>query len=308
MFERIVVVKKKTSLDALLERHYSRQQAAFYLKGRGSDIWEYDGEHTAYQASLATVLDALPDSIPRQMLQRADVPNFLFRDTDLVIVIGPDGLCANVAKYLPTQPMLTVNPDESRIDGKLMLFSPKDALATLPHVLKGKFNCRSLTLAQAQTNDGQTLLAVNDFLIGRRDHISARYTLQHGGKSERQSSSGILISTGVGSSGWLRSVLAGACALTGGTRQQIAGLPIPFDWEALRLAFVVREPFPSAYTGASVVSGSIEAGKEFTVVSEMTEGGVIFSDGVPEDALEFNAGCKLTISVAERTARLISGC
>jgi hypothetical protein len=37
----------------------------------------------------------------------------------------------------------------------------------------------------------------------------------------------------------------------------------------------------------------------------MPQNGVIFSDGVEEDRLEFNSGAMATISLADRTLRLV---
>ena len=65
-------------------------------------------------------------------------------------------------------------------------------------------------MTQAVLNDGRSLFAVNDLFIGQKTHISARYILKQGDQQEAQSSSGIIISTGAGSSGWHRSILAGA--------------------------------------------------------------------------------------------------
>jgi len=54
-------------------------------------------------------------------------------------------------------------------------------------------------MARARLNDGQELLALNDLFIGRRTHVSARYALRVGDYVEDQSSSGIIVSTGAGS-------------------------------------------------------------------------------------------------------------
>ena len=60
-------------------------------------------------------------------------------------------------------------------------------------------------MAQATLSDGQTLLAFNDLFIGRRSHASAFYTIEHAGQREVHSSSGVIVSTGAGSTGWLSS-------------------------------------------------------------------------------------------------------
>jgi hypothetical protein len=43
-----------------------------------------------------------------------------------------------------------------------------------------------------------------------------------------------------------------------------------------------------------------------TITSEMAEHGVIFSDGIEADFLEFNAGTKATIGIAERQGLLVA--
>jgi hypothetical protein len=69
-------------------------------------------------------------------------------------------------------------------------------------------------MARATLGDGQSLLAFNDLLVGRKTHVSARYHLiMHGRRSEDQSSSGIIVSTDAGFTGWLSSVLNGAAGV-----------------------------------------------------------------------------------------------
>ncbi len=312
MFERLIVVTKPTPLEDLLERRPSKSQAAFYLKSRGGSIAEYEAAHAAIRKGVETVLAALPRDVPHTVITRSEIPSFLFRLTDLVIAIGPDGLVANVAKYLDAQPILAVNPDPTRIDGVLMRFAPDSVALRIRKLLEGSARADLLTLAEATTNDGQRLLAVNDFMIGRRDHVSARYSIEFNGSRERHSSSGVLVSTGVGSSGWMSSVVNGVYAIASEfdapeapEKREVAGGTVPFDWSDRRLLFVVREPFASRATGVSTVCNWIEEGETLTLHSEMGEGGAIFSDGVPEDALEFNAGTTVTIRVASTSANLL---
>ncbi len=303
MFERIILVTKKTALEELLLRHNSRGQVRFFLERRGASFEEYEAAHAAYRASLETIAGSLPRELPREVLPREYIPSFLFRETDLVVAVGPDGLVVNIAKYLNGQPILAVNPDPVRIDGVLMRFRPDEVASVVSKMREGNFTIDRITLAKATTNDGQTLFATNDFMIGRRDTISSRYTLvAPDDVSERQSSSGILISTGVGSSGWMMSLMTGARAVTGAC----GGLEVPFAWDVPYLLFAVREPFPSKYTKTTRVVGRIGRGEELRVVSEMSEGGAIFSDGVPEDAIEFNAGTIVTVMVAEKSAALVA--
>lgn len=302
MFDRAILVTKKTALDELLARFHSAGAVRFFLESRGDSIEEYEAAHARYRAAVELVTRSLPRDLPREIISRELVPNFLFRETDLVAAIGPDGLAVNVIKYLPDNvPLTTVNPDPQRIDGALMRFRPEETARVFAALLSGDYRTDTITLASARTNDGQRILAVNDFLVGRRDQVSARYRIAYHGKQERQSSSGVLVCTGTGSTGWMSSVVTGARAIV-----ESAGPPlVPFPPESPFLLFVVREPFPSGSTGTKTVIGKIEAGEQLVITSEMSEGGAIFSDGVPEDAIEFNAGTAVTITIAPERARLV---
>jgi NAD kinase len=307
-YEKVVVVTKKTALEELIERFNTREQARFYLEHMGVSFAEYEAADTAYRAALAAVKDALPPGIRTQWIERAFVPNFIFGDDDFVVTVGPDGLVVNTAKYLHGQPLFAVNPDPARIDGVLVAFQAHEA-APLRTALRGEFARKRVVMARVLLNDGQTLYAVNDLFVGQRTHQSARYRLALGGQSEDQSSSGILISTGAGSTGWFRSVLTGASGIvetfvpgqeTHAVRDRYA-----FDWEAEYLGYSVREPFVSRASAAGMVFGRIEAGQSLQVTSQMPVNGVIFSDGMEEDYLEFNSGSIAQIGLADRRVNLI---
>lgn len=168
--------------------------------------------------------------------------------------------------------------------------------------LANKVDSKSITFAEARTNDGQVMRAVNDLFIGPKSHTSARYILNWQGKSELQSSSGIIVSTGFGSTGWFQSVLAGAMGVT---QVRNHALRSGFGWDERRLQFSVREPFPSRTTGVSLVFGAITRQAPLRLESQMPENGVIFSDGIEEDFLGFNSGTVVTVGVAAAQGQLV---
>jgi hypothetical protein len=160
-------------------------------------------------------------------------------------------------------------------------------------------------MAEAKLQDGQSLLAFNDLFIGASSHVSARYRLEWRGASEVQSSSGVLVSTGAGSTGWLSSVFTMAGRVTeflGGERQQ----GFAMAWEDRRLVFVVREPFTSRHSKTQVAAGILEDGQALIIESIMPSGGVIFSDGMESDFLRFNSGSVARVAVASHRACLVA--
>jgi NAD kinase len=288
-YEKLVVITRRTRLEELIERFNTRGQAKFYIEHAGGNFADYERDHDVYHRALDRLRRELDFGLQRQIIDRSLVPTYTFGQRDLVVTLGQDGLVANVAKYAAEQPIIGVNPDPHQFDGVLLPFLADHARQAAAAVLEGRAAIRAVTMAGFELDDGQRLLAFNDLFIGSRTHVSARYRIVVGAASEAQSSSGILISTGAGSTGWMSSVFhmaAGVAAFAGGSGVK----SIQFAWEDPRLLFAVREPFVSRHSAASIVAGWIEAGEALVVESLMPSGGVVFSDGIEADYLEFNAG------------------
>ena len=303
---KIVLITRRTRLAELIVRFNTLDQARFYVEHLGADFSDYLAEDECYRAAVRDTEARLERLGRVQALERAFVPNFIFGPQDTVVVLGQDGLVANVLKYLDGQVLIGGNPDPARIEGVLVPFRPPDLDALMPAVFADRRPIRLVTMAEARLNTGETLYGVNDLFIGPRSHTSARYRIGIGERAESQSSSGIIVSTGLGSTGWLRSIVTGAQGIAGALAGRSLKLPAPraFDWDADYLFFSVREPWPSRTSGAEIAFGKITAATPLTLESQMPEGGVIFSDGIESDFVRFNAGARATIRVAARQGRL----
>jgi len=303
---KLVLVTRKTRIEELLAQYHTLDQARFYLEHLGADFADYQKEHATYQAALALMADLLQAHGRYQIVDRGFLPNFLFGPQDVVVALGQDGLVANTMKYLGGQPLVGVNPDPYRYDGQLLPFEARDMARLLPELLEDRRPLRAVTLAKATLSDEQTLYAVNDLFIGPKSHTSARYEIALGEAREVQSSSGIIISTGLGSTGWMTSVLRGAFGVVEAlSQQEVPGAGAALPWDADYLRFAVREPFPSKHSQAGLVFGEVTGSTALELVSLMPQNGVIFSDGIEADFLAFNAGTHARIEVAERVGRLI---
>lgn len=309
--DKIVIVTRKTPLEELIERFNSRAQAKFYIEHAGAQFQDYETEHEAYHRSVDVLKKSLPRDPASQWIERAFLPTFQFGERDLVVTVGQDGLVVNVAKYLTAQPILAFNPDPQRIDGVLIPFLVPQARRVLPRIIEGRIKLKRISMAAAELNDGQTALAVNDLFIGPRSHVSAKYELIFGNAHEPQSSSGIIVSTGTGSTGWLQSVVTGAAAVTKAMVKKDLNMPAlnqyRFDGESDEICFAVREPFTSRTSKANIVCGRMRPGEYLYVTSHMPGYGVIFSDGIENDYLAFNSGAIAKIGLAPRKAHLVIG-
>ncbi len=292
---RVVLVTRPSEYALLLARHGTLGQIRFVLGSRGRDVEPLVHRHQLLEDARARVLGTIPSSWRRAEVSRGDLDRFLFSPGDVVVIVGQDGLVANVAKYLTTQLVVGVNPDPAREAGVLVPHSPDVGAELMVAAGRGEVaEVEERTMACARLDDGQELVALNELFIGQSNHQSARYRLRYDGSEERQSSSGLIVSTGTGSTGWASSI----------HRCHKSDLPLPTPTSDA-LVFFVREAWPSRATGTSIVDGLIQADHTLAVTSEMNDTGVIFGDGIEADALSFAWGQTAQITRAERTLHLV---
>jgi hypothetical protein len=285
---RLVLVHRRSELTELIERHGTRGQAAFYLESRGRTLDGSVAKHVAAERAQATVLAAVPPEWAVAQVEREDLARFLPEPEDLVVVVGQDGLVANVAKHLDGQLVIGVDPEPGANPGVLVRHTAQSAarLMTAP----GTARVAELTMARARFADGPELIALNEIYLGDPGHQSARYELT-AGRREQQSSSGLIVGTGTGATGW--------CASLARDRG-VEGLPTPVE---RRLTWLVREAWPSPATGRSLTQGVIGEGEELTVTVR-SDRLVVFGDGMEADRLTVYAGQEVRLGLADRRLRL----
>ena len=295
---RLVIVHRRTELQELLDRHATRGQAEFFLRTRGRTLQEVQDRHDGLTAALAAVRAAVPAEWRHAEVERADLSRFLLTPEDIIAVVGQDGLVANAAKYLNGQPVIGIDPEPGANPGVLVRHTP-GAAAKLLREAGGagpaqRLRCLELATVTARLDDGQELSGLNEVFIGHASHQSARYQLTApGGGAERHSSSGLIVSTGTGATGWCASI-----ALERGGRT----LPAPTD---PRLAWFVREAWPSPITGTALTEGVLAAGESLriTVASDQL---VVFGDGMEDDRLTASWGQEILVQLGERPLRLVA--
>lgn len=295
---RVVIVTRQSPLDALLEQHGTVGQATFFLQTRQQGIERFLQIHATQQQAVAQVQRGLPADRRRTRVDRDELDRFVFEPDDVIVAVGQDGLVANVAKYLDGQPVIGVNPDRKQVEGVLSTVPPQAAWAGVQWLMgqrKPEFAHETRTMVEARSDDGVVLRGLNEVFVGHKSHQSAIYTLQAPEGAERQSSSGLIISTGTGATGWARSI-----ARQRGLADQLPG---PFQ---PAVAWMVREPWPSVATGCEREFGLLAAGQALRITSEMGDGGTAFADGIEGDRIELGSGRSVSVQVSERTLALLT--
>jgi NAD kinase len=301
--EYAIIVKNKTRLELLIERFNTKAQAKFYIERLGGNFDDYENENEIFQNSLQSLQVQLSKVVKNKIVDRNFVPSFIFSKNQLIIVIGQDGLVANTAKYSKNIPIVAVNPDKERYDGILLPFDTSDFIGGVEGVLDDKYHAKTMRFAEATLNDGQRILAFNDLFIGASTHISAKYKIAFDSNIEEQSSSGLIVSTKAGSTGWLSSIFNMSYGIANMFEHDLE--PKRPGLKEDELLFAVREPFQSIRTQIGITAGIINKQNNLTIESLMPTSGVIFSDGIETDFLRFNSGSIATIGIAKETAKLV---
>ncbi|HET9996073.1 MAG TPA: hypothetical protein VFQ17_01085 [Nocardioides sp.] len=288
---RAVLVHRRSEYEELVARHATARQVEFFLAQRGRSVAEVRERHELLHEAVHQVSAAIPAPWRRGEVERADLSRFAFAPEDVVLVVGQDGLVANVAKYVAGQPVVGFDPEPGRNPGILVPHRPGAAGSALVRAVRG--SCVELTMVEATTDSGETLRALNEVYVGQPGHQSARYELRVGEATEPQSSSGLLVGTGTGATGWLRSAW----------QERHSALALPGRDEP-SLAWFVREAWPSPATGTSYTEGLLTHGGGLEVVSA-SDRLVCFGDGIEADALTISWGQRLRVAVSDTRLRLV---
>lgn len=201
----------------------------------------------------------------------------------LIIVVGGDGTFLRAAHHTDKTPILAVSSDTRYNEAFYAQASPKDFARKFKKILEGKYRIRKLPRLEAKIG-GEKLpyLAVNEMFVGNKHpYHTSRYTLQVKGRKEFQKSSGILITTKAGSTGWAKS----AAKKT---------LKIPKNG----FGYVVREPYRGRLTKPKLLQGNLSAKEKIRITSSLHKGIVVIDSS--EKTFKFTDGMKLEVGVSKK--------
>ena len=306
---RFILITRRPRASTIRDAYASARLASFIMGEQGESYEEYEREERKLKEAAFRIKSVAAELGPVLEIERNLLPSTPLGRHDVLIAIGQDGLVANTLRYSADIPILGVNPDPDSYEGTLLPFDVGSAIRYLK-CRPAREHCEEVTLAEGIFSNGAKIKAANDIFIGKSDHSSSLYKIRHREEMEHHSSSGIIVSTPMGATGWQRSILEGSLRIL----SAVTGTPFrdiqekePTGKSENRLRFWVREPWQSLKSQSSLVSGTITAGTPLLVTSEMGEGGTVFADGMQADSFAFPAGESLQITPSATKGRLILG-
>lgn len=217
----------------------------------------------------------------------SDLQQNCFDNIDLVITAGGDGTFIRASHFIKDIPILGINSEPETSEGALTSIN-EDQLEILDEILNGKY--KKIMRQRAKIKRNSILLdnlALNEVYIGSLNQFhTSRYTIKFKGEEE-QRSSGILVSTGSGSTAWFKS----------------AGGKL-FSPEAKELNFLVREPYFGRIFKPKILKGIIKNNEKIIIESKRYNGGIIAIDS--DLTFDFNFSDKVEISLAENPLNILT--
>ena len=204
---------------------------------------------------------------------------------DLIIAYGGDGHFSYVSHFVDGKLILGINSDPITSEGVMTMFTVKNFENNLDKIKKGDFETEEWTRLEIKRNGKKIGLATSDVYLGEKDRkFMSRHTLKYRNKKEEQKCSGIILTTGVGSTGWYTSA-SRYLKLNSFSRTAKFG------------KFLVTEPFKGRLNESSMLTGTLNFGEEIIISSLNNTKGIVTIDS--NDEYEFNRGTKVTISIGK---------
>lgn len=203
-----------------------------------------------------------------KLLNRDKLNKSQLKNADLVIAVGGDGTFLRSAQLIDRQLLFGVNADVKSKEGFFMKADKDSFKKNLDKIIKGRAKIKRLPRLEAYINGRKIgALALNEFFIGaRKSYHAAKYVIQIGSKKERQKSSGVLITTPIGSYAWAKSCCNNTMPLNSKNYQ-----------------FVVREPYEGkVFKNYRLKYGVLNNNQSVCITSEMLDG-VLVADSVGKE-------------------------
>ena len=222
-------------------------------------------------------------------VKRDDLTPRTCKNYDLIIVVGGDGTFLRTAHKIPDDtPIFPISSDTRYNEAFYSQATPKDFCMKLEKICKNEFKTLKLPRLQAKIN-GKIIktLAVNEIFIGNsKPYHTSRYIIKIKGRKEFQKSSGLIITTRTGNTGWAKS--ASKKTLT-----------IPKN----KFGYVVREPYFGKLTKPKLVQGTLNNNETLKVFSEMHEGILVMDSSFQEH--KFTDKFKAEIKISKKHLNII---
>jgi hypothetical protein len=287
-----LVCKKRTKWQRDLERFGSAREVRRLYRLQNHIFRRVYGSHLRQLASLELLEKALADRA--DFIYREELSSDLVSRYGALVSLGGDNHFIYVARFTGDKPLIGINSDPVTSSGALVYFT---ARSFLEHTRNPHFPDRleRWTMIEGQIHypDGSTIrigpcISETGIRNAFADAMSRYYLRINDEPWEEQKSSGLLLATGAGSTGWFHNCLPHSMQIyedpTFGRDEQI-------------FRFVAREPGFHRQHYYRYLYRSLNRGDTLEIISEMD--GEIIIDAQPETRFDFGPGARAEFRLSD---------
>lgn len=281
---KAIVVSKMSKYEMdLPDSGYNHDKLMEQYRKEGTDADEIYESHLRQEKSRKH-MQKLFD--PNQFVTRFGINEETARNASFVVALGGDNHFQYVSHFLSDVPIIGVNSDCTRSDGGLLYFTSKTLEKHMEDIEKDKISIEEWPRLQAEVGLIKTFLATSEIFVGvDKAKIMSRYLLEYKDKREEQKSSGIIVATGAGSTGWYDA----ACRYLHQNGNK-------FSKTDRKAKFVLREPWKGRLSNYTILEGELTKGEELTIQS-LKDDSVASIDCLAD--YEFDRGAKAVIKIGK---------
>ncbi|GMT49717.1 MAG: hypothetical protein IEMM0008_1256 [bacterium] len=277
---KILAICKSSKLD-YDKRKYNLNTHALIQKYNQEQIHHevIVDSHVEQRKCIELAKKLLPEST---FINTLDLPHTQTEDKDLIVSIGGDEHFKYVIhNSVQGKLVLNVRSDNLKSEGALSTCNRFNLKEMIDQIRSESYLMENWVRLEARLNDQLIESAIDTIYVGTKNGTRmSRYVLHFKDAVEEQKSSGLLIVTGAGSTGWFRSA--------GGTS---------FPRNAMTGKFLAREIYVGTKTGNSMRNGVFHEEETIEIHSLMDDQGIVEIDSIKE--YPFRRGDFLKVNVSK---------
>ncbi|MEK6933919.1 MAG: hypothetical protein AABW75_03525 [Nanoarchaeota archaeon] len=291
--KRILLVPKLTKVEWDMKRlNLTEQELVKFYEKEGLNLERIFSSHKKQKESLEIIKKLLSraDHIDRDSLNKENISDY-----DIVISFGGDNHFQFVSHFIYDKPVLGINSDPERSEGALTNVSTGEFGKIYETLLRDNFEIKEWTRLKVEIDDKEiNELAISEIFIGEKERFNmSRHIIKFNGGVEEQKGSGLLISTGAGSSGWYNS--ASRYLFPDGNS---------FPKTSREARFILTEPYRGRLSPLNLINGRIKENEEIEIISLSDSSPFISIDSLKLIKLREGARIKIRIGKPLRVIKL----
>lgn len=301
----VVLSSSKTALEHYRDRYSDVEQESDLTNKDYSAVVKAHDRHYQTMDRLARKLGQNGVSIKKARPKQGDN---IFNKATFVISVGGDGTVLSTTRAVDFKvPVLPLRSTPSS-NGGLCRYDYNELNTVVDDVINEEYVLQNWTLLKLKYKDHEEV-ALNDILVGPKKSMNVgRFVVQFHNHTEEHRSSGMVITTGAGSTGWYKNIKKQH--LKTGIQWVDNPLSAPYDQMADYLYTFSPERREAWFTNRELLQeqgiqygqGTLNEDDKLIITSRMNVDGAISIDGDDQERLfSFPRGAQAQIGLADET-------